>query len=254
VLLAALPPAPPPRPVVAVFGRSVRGRALRVVRIGAREARRRVLVVGEIHGDEPAGRAVVRALARVPPPAGVALWLVATANPDGSAAGTRQNARGVDLNRNFPARWRPTGPPGSVYYAGPRPRSEPETRALARIVRRVRPTAGIWYHQHRRLVYRQGGAHPGLAGRYGRLVGLPVRPSPRLPGTAIRWENATVGGGTAWVVELPAGRLSRRSAARHARAVRAIALVRLQSAGDRSITRPWSSSRATLASPSWGSS
>jgi protein MpaA len=226
VLIAAMPPAPPP-PVHAVFGRSVRGRALRVARIGPRDAGRRVLVVGSIHGDEPAGRAVVRALARTPPQPGVAMWLVSTANPDGSAAGTRQNARGVDLNRNFPARWSPTGPPGSVYYAGPRATSEPETRALRRLVRRVRPTVGVWYHQHRRLVYRQGGARPDLIDRYGRLVGLAVRPSPRLPGTAIRWENATVRGGTAWVVELPPGRLSRRAVARHARAVRAIAIASL---------------------------
>jgi murein peptide amidase A len=181
-----------------------------------------VLVVGCIHGDETAGRAVVRALVHVRPPAGVALWLVPTANPDGEAAGTRQNARGVDLNRNFPRGWRPTGPPGSRFYAGPRPASEPETRALRRLVLRVRPTVGVWYHQAARLVYRQGGARPRLIGRYARLVGLPVRPSPRLTGTAIRWENATVPRGTAWVVEIPAGRLARRPAARHARAVLAV--------------------------------
>jgi protein MpaA len=225
VLLDAAPPAPPP-PVTGAFGRSVRGRALRVVRVGSPNAARRVLVIGAIHGNEPAGRAVVRVLAGARPRAGLALWLVSTANPDGSAAHTRQNARGVDLNRNFPTRWRSTGPPGSVYYAGPRPSSEPETRALRRLVRRIRPTVGVWYHQQRRLVYRQGGARPGLIGRYARLVGLPVRPSPRLPGTAIRWENSTVRGGTAWVVELPAGRLSPAAAARHARAVCAVALVR----------------------------
>jgi protein MpaA len=222
-VVLATPPAPPPVRVAAVFGRSRRGRPLRVLRLGAPDARRRVLVVGCIHGDERAGRSVVGALARAAVPRGVALWLVATANPDGEAAGTRQNAGGVDLNRNFPRRWRPTGPPGSVYYSGPHARSEPETRALGRLIARIHPTAGVWYHQHRRLVYRQGGAHSRLIRRYGRLVGLPVRPSPRLPGTAIRWENATVRGGTAWVVELPAGRLSRVDVARHANAVLAVA-------------------------------
>lgn len=207
----------------AVYGHSVQGRPLRVVRVGPAHPRHRVLVVGCIHGDERAGRAVVRALLRVHRlPSDTALWLVLTANPDGERARTRQNARGVDLNRNFPARWHRTGPPGSTYYAGPRPSSEPETRALERLVLRVRPTVSVFYHQHARLVYRQGGARPGLIGSYARRVGLPLRPSPDLPGTAIRWENRVLRRGTAWVVELPAGPLTRRSAARHARAVIAL--------------------------------
>jgi murein peptide amidase A len=178
-----------------------------------------VLVVGLIHGNETAGRPVVRALRKIRPPARTALWLVGTGNPDGQRRGTRQNARGVDLNRNWPRAWRWTGPAWSVYAAGPKPLSEPEPRALRTLIVRIRPTAAVWYHQHKRLVYRQGGAEPGLIRRYGKAVGLPVRRSPDLPGTAIRWENATVRGGTAFVVELPAGRLSRAGATRHARAV-----------------------------------
>jgi murein peptide amidase A len=206
-----------------VYGRSVQGRALAVIRVGPRAARVRVLVVGRIHGDEVAGRAVVARLRRLRPPAGTALWLVPTANPDGEAARRRQDARGVDLNRNFPWRWRPTGPPGSVYYAGPHPASEPETRALQRLVRRVRPQISIYYHQHLRLVYRQGGHRPALIAAYARRVGLPVRRSPPLSGTAIGWENELLPRSTAWVVELRAGRLPAASARRHAAAVLAVA-------------------------------
>lgn len=210
----------PPAVVRSVFGRSVEGRPLRVARVGRPEAHNRVLVVGVVHGTERAGRAILRALERRCAPRGTVYWLVSSLNPDGERRGRRQNAHGVDLNRNFPRAWRPTGTPGSTYYAGPRPASEPETRALMRLVRRVRPTASVWYHQHLRLVYRQGGAQPGLVARYARRTRLPLRRSPDLPGTAIRWENAL--GGTAWVVELAAGTAKRPTVARHVRALRAL--------------------------------
>jgi protein MpaA len=200
-VVTGVPASLPPVPVARVtFGRSVQGRRLSFMRVGDRRARVRVLVVGSIHGNEDAGRRTIRRLSRARPPAGTALWLVPTLNPDGEHAGIRFNARGVDLNRNCPWRWAPTGPPGFVYYAGPRASSEPETRALERLVRRIRPRASIWYHQHLRLVYRQGGARPGLIRAYGRRRGS-----------------------TAWVVELPPGRQTLAAAHRHARAVLAVA-------------------------------
>src|SRR5436190_23307660 len=99
----------------AVVGHSNRGRPIELLHVPGPGPR--VLVVGAIHGNEPAGIAVVRALARVRRPQ-VDLWLVPDLNPDGLAAGTRQNARGIDLNRNFATRWRTFGPPWSVYAAG----------------------------------------------------------------------------------------------------------------------------------------
>ena len=123
----------------APFGRSAEGRPLRVRRVGDPAAPVRVLVVGSIHGNETAGHAVVARLRRTPPPAGVQLWLVRTANPDGVAAGTRQNARGVDLNRNFPFRWAGGGRPFDTYFPGSSAASEPETRALRRLAARRPP-------------------------------------------------------------------------------------------------------------------
>jgi len=58
------------------IGHSVQGRPIRAVRIGNPRAPIRVLVVGEIHGTEPAGRAVTRRLRRARPPRGVELRLV----------------------------------------------------------------------------------------------------------------------------------------------------------------------------------
>jgi protein MpaA len=214
---------PVPVPVQHVtFGHSVQRRALRAVVLGDPAASRRALVVGCIHGNECAGEAIVRRLRWATPPPDTALWLVVTANPDGHARNTRQNARGVDLNRNFPFRWRQLGARGSFDWSGPRRLSEPESRGLRRLILRVRPALTVWYHQHATLVDDSGG-DPGVEGAYARAVGLPFRCLPRYPGSATTWQNHVMRRSTAFVVELAAGRLSRGSAERHATAVLAAA-------------------------------
>jgi protein MpaA len=210
--------AAPPPAFVHVVGRSVEGRQVVAVERGDPAAPRKVLVVGAIHGNETAGIAVVARLRELPVPAGVDLWLVATVNPDGVAAGTRGNARGVDLNRNFPLGWRRLG---GVYESGPRAASEPETGAVMRLVRRLKPRLTVWFHQHLDLVELVRGGDARLERRFARLVGLPARPLPHYPGTAAAWENATVPGSESLVVELPAGHLA--AVDRFARAVLAVA-------------------------------
>jgi protein MpaA len=217
---SASAPAPPDGRLV--FGYSVLGRALVATVLGDPAAAHRVLVVGCVHGNERAGEAVTRRLRDVTPPAGVALWLVDEVNPDGCRAGTRQNARGVDLNRNAPWRWRPLDQRGGTYYSGPRPLSEPESQAIVRLVRWVRPTISIWYHQQARLVDLSGGDRR-VEQAYARRVGLPLGRLGPYPGSITRWQNALHPHTTAFVVELPAGRLGRTAVARHAAAVLALA-------------------------------
>jgi murein peptide amidase A len=201
-------------------GRSVEGRPLTAVRIGDPQAPRRVLVVGSVHGDEPGGRRVTRALLRRRPPAGVQWWIVRDLNPDGASRGARTNAHGVDLNRNFPHRWRP-GARGR-YWPGRRAGSEPETRWAMRLTRRVRPHATVWLHQPYGITVPSAGADRRLVDRYARVSGLPVRRLPRYRGTAAGWQNKVLPYDGAFVVELAAGRPSSRTVRRHIRAVRAI--------------------------------
>ena len=137
-----------------VIGHSVEGRAIRAERIGPAGAPTKLLVVGSIHGNEPAGRAVIARLRRAHPPRGTAIWLIEDANPDGAAANSRHNAHGVDLNRNFPYRWQPQD---GVYESGSSPASEPETQAIQRFVERVRPRVTLWYHQAMNLVVKSAG-------------------------------------------------------------------------------------------------
>ena len=203
-----------------VLGFSVRHRPVVVVELGDPDSPRRVLVVGCIHGSEPAGIAIATGLARGSPPAQADLWIVADLNPDGVAAGTRQSARGVDLNRNFPFRWRPLGPPGSVFYAGPRPLSEPESGLAARLILRIRPVLAIWYHQALNAVDNSQGPRAAER-RYAGLTGMREVPLADYPGSAVGWEDATIGS-TAFVVELPAGPLSPAGVRRHVAALDAM--------------------------------
>jgi protein MpaA len=205
----------------AVIGHSVVGRAIHVVESGTR-GQPRILVVGCIHGNECAGMAVIRALRRRPPPAHADLWLVPSLNPDGRAAGTRQNAHGVDLNRNFAAGWTRHGAPGSTYYSGPQPFSEPETQAARRLITAVRPKVTIWYHQHLRLVWASGTSVPA-GRRYARVVGLPLYVHRSPGGAASRWIRVRFPRLHSFAVELPAGRLSRGGIRRHVGAVLAMA-------------------------------
>lgn len=223
-----------------VLGRSSQGRPIHVTLIGAPDAAVRVLVVGAIHGNELAGRGIAARVRAAPPrlPADVALWLVHDLNPDGAAAGTRQNARGVDLNRNFPDRWRSHGSPGDTFYSGARPLSEPETQRVARLIHRLRPAVTIWYHQALRLVDLGTVANPRIPWRYARASGLPAQRLGFLPGVATRWQNRTLQGTSAFVVELPAGPLDRAGAQRHAGAVRAAALQALRDHRPDPLARP----------------
>lgn len=206
-----------------LLGRSVEGRPIVALRLGDPRSRRTALVVGPVHGDEPGGLRVTAALRRTKRIGGVDLWLVERPNPDGLARGTRRNAHGVDLNRNFPWHWRRSSR-ASAYYGGPRPLSEPESRILARLVLRLRPRVSVWYHQPYGFVVLPPARAPARAARrYARLARWPGRRLARLPGTAVDWANRRLPGTASFVVELGGAPPSPATAARHAHAVARLA-------------------------------
>ena len=203
---------------IVTLGRSVRGRPIVAIETGDFDSPRRTLLVGCIHGNEPAGISIAHRLARAAPPRELDLWIIPDLNPDGVAAGTRQNADHVDLNRNFPWRWQPLG---GIFYSRPRPLSEPESRLLARLVLQLQPRVSIWFHQPYGLVDESGGDR-ALERRFAAVAGLPLRRLTRYPGGVTNWENARMPGSTAFVVELPAGTLTATNVTRFARAVVAV--------------------------------
>jgi protein MpaA len=201
------------------LGRSENGRQIVAIHAGDGSGPP-VLVVGAIHGNELAGIAVARALERVH--AGASIWVVPDLNPDGAARGTRQDARGVDLNANWSSQWAAGGRHWDIYYPGPRPFSERETRIARTLILRVRPRVTIWFHQHMNLVWAWGPS--SVAGRiYARAAGMRFYHHPWLPGTAANWQNHHLPDSSAITVELPAGSLSPRQVHRHVRAVLTLA-------------------------------
>jgi hypothetical protein len=154
---------------VVEYGSSVEGRPLTAARLGPPSGPA-VVVCANIHGVEVIGQRVamqtLRLAADHPLRERASLWVAPCLNPDGVARtwaqgghGTlgelRCNARGVDLNRNFP---RPYGAgpsrlpgagsdrPQDATYRGPHALSEPETAALAALLDKVRPLAGVNLH------------------------------------------------------------------------------------------------------------
>ncbi len=158
-----------------IVGVSVQGRAIEAVDVPGSDAKPGVgaLVFGAIHGDEPGSaelcRRFVDALA-VEPPRHRTLVIPAL-NPDGLHAGRKNNARDVDLNRNFAAgNWQRAHKDG--YDPGPQPESEPETVALAALIARHQPRALVAVHQPFRCVNWDGSGQ-GLADMMAAECGYP---------------------------------------------------------------------------------
>jgi predicted deacylase len=158
-------------------GRSVGGRPIRRFDFGPVTGDA-VLLTALVHGVELVGSLALLDILQVmalDPRADLLrharLVVLPIVNPDalsancarlraGRRAYHRCNARGVDLNRNFPSqrstfplnplggsRWR-----SSPHYVGPRPLSEPETRALRDVVDDARPRVSIGFHSFGELL------------------------------------------------------------------------------------------------------
>ena len=178
-MAAVLPAAAPAGAAAArsetiTIGYSAKGQRLIAYHRWRPGATKRVLVVGTMHGDEPAGRRVVTLLRKLRLPANVDLWMVPNLNPDGRAKNRRTNARGVDLNRNFPHAWKYASR-ATRKYSGRSAGSEPETKALMALVKHVRPRTTIVFHQPLHGVDSYRAKSMTLVRALSRETGLPIQ-------------------------------------------------------------------------------
>jgi murein peptide amidase A len=156
-----------------VIGQSVQHRDITVEHRFHPGATVKVVVIGNIHGDEQAGFRVIKRLRELQSlPSNLDLFLIRTANPDGTAANTRTNTHGVDLNRNFPYRWRSSSK--GLTWSGRRPLSEPESLTLRAFVLQIKPALVVVFHQPLFGIGAQDRTMP-VVRRLSQETGLPVR-------------------------------------------------------------------------------
>jgi len=115
-----------------------------------------VLVMAGMHGDESITTVILSEALRFIRPEDLVNPVILGVNPDGLSRGTRGNARGVDLNRNYPAaNWSPEAvcyrtqssePQDIELSPGTSPASEPETQALIRLIDTLKPSAVVSLH------------------------------------------------------------------------------------------------------------
>jgi carboxypeptidase T len=161
-----------------VAGTSAEGRALWRFDLGTTDPNApAILLTALIHGVELIGSiALLDAVASLGRAGslvlgGARLVVMPIVNPDalatnmdrlarGRRAFQRRNARGVDLNRNFPVigrgrSWHPLSGSRfrwSPYHRGPHPLSEPESQAVARVAEEIRPSLAMGFHSFGNLL------------------------------------------------------------------------------------------------------
>ena len=177
------------------IGRSHQGRPILTRRIG--RGPRRVIWIGGIHGDEREGSIstgeLPGALSRLKGALNrVTLTIVEDVNPDGTALNHRGNARGIDLNRNYPARNFLAGP-----KFGARPLDQPEAKVLHDLICAERPHLVIVAHSWRNDHFINfDGPAVKLAELFSQQSGYRVKPSDRIaptPGSLGSWVGRLLG-------------------------------------------------------------
>ena len=179
---------------VRTIGHTVKGRAIYAWRLGVPTSARKVVVLGAMHGNETGPSRILYNLRDGRKITGADIWVVPQYNRDGIVRRTRQNAHGVDLNRNYPRNWKKMG---GATNSGPRPASEPETKAVMAFLKNIRPQYVVSFHQPLYGVGRTVKRGRPFVQRLHRGLRLPVKSfncSGQCHGTMTEWFNANFRG------------------------------------------------------------
>ncbi len=154
-----------------ILAYSVQNRPIEGVFFGPQNPERlNTLIVGVFHGDETisgelvthfvehlqAGQFAQEPIDFMARPT----LMIPVLNPDGLVAGTRVNANGVDLNRNYPTPDWTEDNRYTPYYSGTTAGSEPETRLMLELIARYQPQKILTVHSPYKVLNFDGPARP----------------------------------------------------------------------------------------------
>lgn len=161
------------------IGSSVQGRGILAYRFGSGPSK--IIFFGNMHGNEASAKYTLDSwvneleanFGKIPK--NRTIIVIPSINPDGLAMGSRYNARGVDLNRNFPdVDWQAdvmvAGGEVVKNNGGTAPLSEPESAALASFISAESPRLVLSYHAVASVIIaNEAGDSTALANTYASL-------------------------------------------------------------------------------------
>ncbi len=150
-------------PTLLTLGTSVEGRDIELYLFNSLNSddppplRLEVLFIGVFHGDEPiSGQLLQRFVETLETQASVGV--VPVLNPDGLCRHQRMNARGVDLNRNFPTKNWSKEHDDLTYFPGDAPGSEAETQVVIELIKKYSPRKIVTVHSPYKVINYDGPA------------------------------------------------------------------------------------------------
>lgn len=161
-----------------VIGKTRQGRNIYDFMIGNPEAEKSLLIISTVHAREYVCSAITMRIAEYyldnynkkiggTKPGKVfdkvQLHMIAMANPDGvyisqhKQTNWKSNSRGVDINRNFPIRFKIQGKKGLGGYSGKKANSEKETKAIIKLTKQLKKEqqlcAQVNYHAMGNIIF-----------------------------------------------------------------------------------------------------
>lgn len=159
-----------------ITGASNQGNEIFIREFG--QGQKTVLIIGGIHGDEPASVIAVIKLAKHleknPHLIKNRAVLIPCLNPDGLSIGTRTNGNGIDINRNFPSSTWSSEYIKNHNNPGQEPLSEPETLTAVEAINSYHPAMVIQMHQPFGAIYPDKNTPIEIAEKMSLITGFPI--------------------------------------------------------------------------------